>query len=55
MGKKKKKKKKKGKIKRRNPFALEGLMQTGGGYHRHPKWEESRNACRGKVEIPEEY
>jgi hypothetical protein len=51
---KKKKKKKKGVPKMRDPFALEAKMQTGGGYHRHPKWEESKNACRGKVDIEAE-
>ncbi len=52
---KKKKKKKLGTPKQRNPYTLEARIRNGGGFHQHPKREESRNACRGKVDIPKEY
>jgi hypothetical protein len=32
--------------KHRNPYALLARMRNGAGYHRHPKWEASRNACK---------
>lgn len=36
---------------RRNPFALLARMRNGAGYHKHPKWEASRNACKNyKIE-----
>ena len=53
MPKKRKKKKKKrlGPARRRNPFALIAKMRSSAGSHGHPAKEESKRACRGRVNI----
>ena len=49
-------KKKKGAPKRRNPFALEAKMRSGGGFHGQgrPDKQESRTCCRGRID-PSDY
>lgn len=50
---KKRKKKKKKTLKRRDPFALIASMRQGAGSHGRgrPDKEESKTACRKKVDI----
>lgn len=49
----KRKSRKKKEPKRRNPYALIASMRTGAGPHGkgHPGKEQSRNACRGRIDI----
>ena len=34
-----------------NPIYMETKMKNGGGFHKHPKWEEGRKVCRRRIDL----